>query len=554
LNISLKDPVWERGITIVAKLIEVYEKEAVEDKNLIASNTLNFIDERLKYLTAELTDVEKNVELYKKENGLTDVGSDAALFTSSASEYNKKLADLDIQIELLSSIETYLQKQGEQFEMIPSSLNIQDPTLLSLIAKFNELQLQRQRMLRGSQPDHPLVINMNEQLANLRVNIRENLRTIKNGLGITRQNLLANSARFESKKRMVPAMERELLEINRQQGVKAGLYLYLLQKREESALSLAATVSNTRIIDAPSAGYPDGPNKMTFYMMAILFGIAVPFAVLYLRDMINDKVQHLREVEKSTATPILGELAHDKTGETLVVTHGSRSVITEMFRHIRTNLQFATAGKENKVILITSGMSGEGKTFFSINLGASLVSTGKRVVVLGMDLRKPRLIKALNLSDTLGITNYLISDAVSVNDIVRPLGVMEDLFVIGSGPVPPNPAELMMSPKIGKLINILKESFDYVIIDTAPVGQVVDAFMLAPYIDSTIYLVRYNFTPKPLLETIQKIYKERKLSHPMIVLNDAKEKKGYGYGYGDDDIKKIEKLNLNKSKIRAKIK
>jgi capsular exopolysaccharide synthesis family protein len=541
LAISLMDPVSEKGINIINKLIEVYEKEEVEDKNIIASQTLHFIDERLQYLTTELSNVEKNVEQYKKQNGLTDVGSDAQLYVSNASEYNKKLADIDIQLELLNSIETYLQQQGAQFEMVPSTLNIENPSLVNLIAKFNDLQLQKQRLLRASQADHPLVININEQMASLRTNIRENLRVIKNGLNITRQNLITSSSKFENKKRQVPAMERELLEINRQQGVKEGLYLYLLQKREESAITLAATVSNSKIIDAPSAGEPIGPKSSTIYLMALLLGIGVPFAGIYIKEMINDKVQKLVDVEKLTTTPIIGEIIHNSTGEIVVVKENSNTTIAELFRLIRSNIQFAMMGKVNKIVLVTSSMSGEGKTFFSINIGSALAQTGKKVLVLEFDLRLPNLTKDLGLSKHKGVTNYLSSEKIDIDDIIQPFGSIPGLFLMNSGPIPPNPAAFMTNPKVGQLMSMLKENFDHIIIDTAPVGQVADAFSLAAYIDSTIYLVRYNFTSKTQISIIQEIYRNKKLKNPMIVLNGAsmlKNKYGYGYEYSKDNKKK----------------
>ncbi|TPE39988.1 GumC family protein [Pontibacter mangrovi] len=533
LTISLVDPVPEKGKDIINKLIEVYNKEAVEDKNLVAASTIEFIDERLKFLTTELTDVEKNVEQYKRQNELTDVSSEAQLYLQQASEYNKQLAQFEIQLDVLNSIEKYLrQQQDEQFEVVPSTLNIQDPTLLGLITKFNELQLERQRMLRTTKANNPLVQNMTDQLANLKVNILENLQNIKKGLEITRNNLQASSAQFESRIQQVPAMERELLEINRQQGIKEGLYLYLLQKREESALSLAATVSNSRVIDPAMAGdLPVKPKKQLIYLLAILLGMGMPFAFIYIKDLLNDKVETLQEVKKATATPILGEISHSEHPEKLVVRENSRSAVTELFRLARTNLQFSTVGKENKVILVTSSMSGEGKTFFSINLGASLALTGKKVVLVNFDLRKPRLMQDMGLSNDLGITNYLVSEKVAIQDIVTPVPEMYGLYAIGSGPVPPNPAELMMSPKVQHLLETLKETFDYVLLDTAPVGQVADAFTLAPYADSSVFIIRYDYTYKSQIEVIDDIYKQKKLKHPMIVLNDAKKENGYGYGY-----------------------
>ena len=533
LNINLTDPVPEKGKDIIDKLVEVYNKEAVEDKNQIAANTIEFIDERLKFLTAELTGVEKDVEQYKKRNELTDVSSEAHLYLQRASEYNKQLAEFEIQLDVLNSIESYLKSQDIQFGLVPSTLSIQDPTLLGLIGRFNELQLDRERMLRTTQPNNPLVQNMSEQLGNLRLNILENLQNIQKGLEITRKNLQASSAQFETRIQQVPSIERELLEINRQQGIKEGLYLYLLQKREEAALSLAATVSNSRIIDSAMAGdFPVKPKRQLIYILAILVGLSIPFAGLYLQDMLNDKVQEAKDVGKGTATPILGEIAHKRTDDILVVTLESKSPVAELFRLIRANLQFATAGKENKVILVTSSMSGEGKTFFSLNLAASLVLSGKKAIVMDFDFRKPGLTKSLGLQSDLGITNYLISDGLKIDDLIKPSPVLPNLFIVGSGPVPPNPAELMLLPKIKELINGLKEKFDFILIDTSPVGQVADALSLAPYINSSLFLVRYNYTHKEQLKIVDDIYKNQKLKHTMIVLNDARKGNTYGYGYG----------------------
>ncbi|GAB3203686.1 capsular exopolysaccharide synthesis family protein [Pontibacter aydingkolensis] len=533
LNISLTDAVPDKGVAIINKLIEVYDKEAVEDKNQIAANTIQFIDDRLKYLTEELTAVEKDVETYKRKNELTDVSSEAKMYLERASEYNRQLSELEIQIDVLNSIEAYLKEQQNQYELVPSTLNIQDATLLNLIAKFNELQLERQRQLHIMQPGNPIVMNINEQLGNLRVNILENLGNIKSSLTITRNNLRANSSQFESRIQKVPAIERELLEINRQQGVKEELYLYLLQKREESALSLAATVSNSRVIDPAMAGdAPVKPKKQLIYLLAFFLGLGVPFAFIYVREMLDDKVKEIRDIESVTATPVLGEISHNYSGETMVVTNESRGPVAELFRLIRANLQFAAAGKENKVILVTSSMSGEGKTFFSINLAASLVLTGKKVVVIGFDLRRPRLSQSLDIVNDIGVSNYLISDYLPVEDIIKPVPGLDGLDIIGSGPIPPNPTELMLLPKVDKLIEELKALYDYIIIDTSPVGQVADALALAPYIDSSIYLVRYNYTHKNQISIVDDIYKNRKLLHPMIVLNDAKKENGYGYGYG----------------------
>lgn len=548
LTISIQDPVPEKGEDIIKKLIEVYNKEAVEDKNLIAASTLKFIDERLSYLTTELSAVEKEVELYKRKNQLTNVSAEANMYLESANEYNKQLAEFDIQLDVLNSIENYLKNQEEgNFEVVPSALTLQDITLQGLVIQFNELQLERKRMLRTTQVHNPIVQNINDQLSNLRLNILESLKNIRKSIIINRKSLKANSNRFEARIDQVPSIERELLEISRQQGIKEGLYLYLLQKREESALSLASAVSNSRVIDSPKAGdLPVKPRKPFIYLLGMLLGIGIPFTYIYVKELLNDKLSEYKDIEKFTATPVLGEIYHNETGEVLVAVKGNRSPVAELFRLIRSNLQFATVGKENKVILVTSSMGGEGKTFFSINLASSLALPGKKVVILGFDLRKPKLTQDLGIYNNIGgISNYLISETISISDILQDVPNVPGLSIIASGPIPPNPNELMMLPKIGDLIEELKKEFDYILIDSAPVGRVSDAFCLNQYIDSSIYITRYNYTYKVQLNIIDDIYRNKKLKQPVIVLNGAKKENssgyGYGYGYGNEE----EKQDLN---------
>jgi tyrosine-protein kinase Etk/Wzc len=533
MELSLTDPVPAKGKDILNKLIEVYNRESVNEKNQAVTKTIQFIDDRLVYLTQELADVEKEVVQYLQENKMIDVAASGGVYSTTAHEYNQQVTQNEIRLDILNSVEAYLKKDENRFELVPTSLDIADPTLTGLIANFNELQNQRRRLMRINTESNPLVRNVNAQLETLRLNILETIQNIRNGLLVVRRNLQASARQFESQVRQVPSMQRDLQVISRQQGIKEGLYLYLLQKREEAALSQAITPSNSRVIDpATAGGSPVEPLAMNIYLMALLAGLAIPFAGIFLRDMLNDTIQELRDVEKATSTPILGEIGHNESGKMLVITEDSRSSSAELFRLLRANLQFAAGGKENKIILITSSMSGEGKTFFSLNLAASLVMTGKKVVVLGFDLRKPKLTQGVNLPNNIGITNYLISDTVQIEDLIQFAPEMPELAIIGSGPIPPNPAELMLLPKIGTLLDELKASFDFIILDSSPVGQVADTLALAPYIDSSLYIVRYNYTHKKQLQIIDDLYKSRKLKHPMIVLNDAKKSNSYGYSYG----------------------
>lgn len=533
MELSLTDPIPAKGMDILNKLIEVYNRETISEKNLALTKTIQFIDERLVYLTGELSDVEKDVQEYLQENRIIDQSASGGLYLNTAHGLNQQITDNEIKLEILASVESYLKKEENKFELVPTSLDIADPTLGGLISNFNGLQNQRRRLGRSVTENNPILINTNEQLEILRLNILENIKNIREGLLVVRRNLQANARQFESQVRQVPSMQRELTEISRQKGIKEGLYLFLLQKREEAALSQAITPSNSRVIDPATAdGSPIEPQATNIYLIALLAGLVIPFAVIYLRDMLNDTIQDVREVEKATPTPILGEIGHNNTDQTLVINQESRSSSAELFRLLRANMQFAAGGKENKVILVTSSMSGEGKTFFSLNLAASLVMTGKKVVVLGFDLRKPKLTQGVNLPNNIGITNYLISDTVQIEDMIQFAPEMPELAIIGSGPIPPNPAELMLLPKIGILIEELKAAFDYIILDSSPVGQVADTLALAPYIDSSLYIIRYNYTHKKQLQIIDDLYKSRKLKHPMIVLNDAKKSNSYGYSYG----------------------
>jgi capsular exopolysaccharide synthesis family protein len=546
IRLTLIESVPEKGKDIINKLLEVYSKEALEDRNSVAKTTIQFIDERLKYLTSELTNVEKDVEEFKRENQVTDVTSDAGQYLQQATSYNQQLSALNNQIDVLEGLEEYLKGQRGKYEVVPGRLSIDEPTLENLITKFNDLQLERERMLRTALPSNPLVQDINEQLATLHLGILENLHTIKQGLYITRKNMQSTSGRFRSQINKVPSIERELLEINRQQGTKSDLYLYLLEKREQAALALEATVSKSRMIDPALVDErPVSPKKSLTYLLAIIVGFGLPFSGIYIKNLLNNKIQTKRDIQRLTRTPLLGEISRNTSGSSLVITKDSTSSLAELFRLIRSNLHFATAGKENKVILVTSSMSGEGKTFFTINLSASLALIGKTVILLELDLRRPTLAKQLGLKSGPGITNYLVGkEKYSLEDIIKQHKTVRGFYLAFSGSIPPNPSELMTSKGLSNLIQELREKFDYVIIDTPPVGKVADAFGLNAVVDSTIYLMRFNYTLKSQAELIENIYVEKKLPHPMIVINDSKEVSGYGYKSHEIEKEQISLLNL----------
>ena len=532
LNLSLISPVPAKGRDIMNKLLQVYNAEAVEDKNEASASKLSFLDRRIKSLASELTGVETTVQTYKQSQQIADVGAQVSNNVEQASALQTKLADWANQIQVLQSIETYLNSPGSQYRLVPSTLGIQDQTLLALISQFNGLQLDRERLLRTNQENNPLVQNLNEQLGGLRSKILENLRNIKNGLIITSRNLRTSSGQVQAKINSAPLVERTLQAKERERALRQNIYLYLLQKREEAALALSATISNSRVIDpATVSDLPVSPNRKMTYLLGLLLGMGLPLSLLYAKGQLNNKVETKAEIEELTTTPILGEIAH-KRGGTVVVSRDNRSALAEMFGLVRANLSFATAGRENKVTLITSTVPGEGKSFISINLSNSLVLVGKKVVLLDLDLRKPALARELALRAEPGITDYLVSDRLSIADILQTSASSPGLSVISAGSVPPNPAELLASPKLAFLLHELAEQFDHILIDTPPIGLVADAFGLAPLANSTICVVRYNYTQREHVKAIEALYANKKFNSLMLVLNDSRASVSSYYGYG----------------------
>ena len=531
VTLAVTDNVPQRGIDILNKLIETYNVENVQNKNKLALSTIDFIDNRLKSLGADLNTVGQDVEQYKQEYGVADPAASAQASMNQVDDYEKQLSGIEIQRNVVKSLESYVDNNNGQFELVPSTLGLSDPTLSGLTQKYNDLQIERQRLLRTAEPNNPLVVNINDQLSSLKSNIRENLRNIHNSLNIAANNLRSNSSQYQSKIRTAPSIERGLSQRKRQEGVKEGSYQYLLQKREETALSLSATMPSSHIVDPPAAeSTPVAPKGALIYLVAFVLGGLIPASGIFAKDMLNTKVTELNDVEQ-TGAMILGELSHKENQDTLVVRRSSRTTISELFRYIRTNLNYMTDEADNKVMLITSSMKGEGKTFFSLNLGATLSLIDKKVVLLEFDLRKPDLLNGMKMKPGKGITNYINGES-TLDEIIRPSTFQENLFVVGCGTMPEDPAELLMSEKVSELFVGLKERFDYVIIDTSPVGQVADAFSLAPFADSSIYLVRYNYTDKVQLNILKDIFDNGKLNNPMVVLNDSKGDSFKGYGYG----------------------
>ncbi|MFD0763847.1 GumC family protein [Mucilaginibacter lutimaris] len=532
LNISLEDAIPQRGKDILNNLILEYNQAAIEDKNKITSNTLKFIDERLSVIAQDLSSVEKNVEQYKSSNQITDIGAESKEFITGIGANDAELNKIGIRISVLSNLENYLRTSGKSSASLPSMFGIDDPTLLGLVQQLGDIQLKRQSLLQTVPETNPIVSSFDDQITSLKQQISSAVENLKKGLQITRQQLEMKNNSFESVIKKVPVKERGLLDVMRQQEIKNNLFTYLLQKREETAMQLASGVADSRTLDAAwSSSTPVKPVKSVIYTFFLLIGVLLPIAIIYISSLLNFRITRKQDIEKVTKAPILAEISHSSESGPLLVVTKPRSMIAEQVRSLRTNLQFVISDPSKKVLLFTSSMSGEGKSFISLNLGASLAMSGKKVVILELDLRKPKLHQSLDISNDNGLSNYLIGQ-VDYSKIIKKVPIQENYYIITSGAIPPNPAELLVNGKIDELIEKLKTEFDYILLDAPPVGLVTDAQILGKFSDTTLYIVRHDYTAKSQLYAINNYYVTRKFKNLNIVMNAINLQKTYGYGYG----------------------
>lgn len=535
IQLSIKTPVPERGEDFLNSLLLEYGKAGRADKNEMAANTVDFVDIRLDSITDELNTVEGRLQNFMSRNGMANIDEQSKLFLDQASQLDQQLTTGQMQLDMLQQIQKYVSQPEKAHDLVPSSLGIQDPTLLSLIQQYNGLQLQRsQQVQSGALPNNPLIKTMDHQINELKNNISENVQNLQRGMQASINNLKQQNKIFESKIRSVPGLQRDYITIKRQQDIKQTLYIYLLQKREEASITEAASVSNSRIIDpAKTIPQPVAPKSKLIYLAAILLGLGLPGGLLYLKETLSRKISSRQEIESRTEVPIFAEIGHSPKDGPLIVLSGVRSPVAEQFRNLRTNLNFVLGTGENKkTVLITSSMSGEGKSFISLNLAMTYALLGKRTVLLDLDLRRPKLGRYLDQKDKPGISNFLAGEK-SMAELPSELSFgQQNLHFINSGPVPPNPAELLLQPAMDELISWLKENYDYVLLDTPPIGLVTDAQVLGKYADASLYIIRHGFTFKEQVDMLDKLHKEKKLSGLGIVLNDIKAGDSYRYGYG----------------------
>jgi tyrosine-protein kinase Etk/Wzc len=538
IDLTLNNPVPERGEDILNRLIYNYVQQNLSEKNEVADSTIAFIKRRLLIIGSELGDAETNIQGFKQKNSLADMTEQGKLLVSSSSQYVSDLAKIETQISIIKSVINYLRDNTINKRVLPSTLMPDNMTFSEAVQKYNDLLLERGRSLIGLTVNNPVIINLDKQIVNSRKDIEANLESTLSGLLITRTRINKQMQSADGQIRQVPATERNYLKLARQQQIKQELYIFLMQKSEETAISKTANIANSRTIDPPySDQYAFSPKKNVVYLLTFLIGALIPMFVLYTMDLLNTKVQSKADIVERTSAAILGEISHNLDSQSALINPNSRSVISEQFRALRTNLSFYLKRNDEKIILLTSSMSGEGKSFVAINLGNVLAISGKKVVLMELDLRKPSLSTKLDQQNISGFTNYIISEEMELNTIIKPLKINPNLYLISSGPIPPNPAEILMSSRTEKVLQRLKEEFDFIIIDAPPIGIVTDAQVLANFADLCIYLVRQDYTYKDQITIIDDLLQQKKMRQIGIVINDIKASVsyggGYGYGYGE---------------------
>lgn len=536
LTLTLIDAVKEKAKDVLDQLIEQYNLDAVNDKNQVAQKTNKFIENRLDTIGKQLAAIEDRVKKYKVSKNFTGLPVESQISFEVLKESNQKIINIKTQISIALGVEDMLTKESSKDDLLPETLGIDDISITQLIVKYNDLVLRRNFAKEsGAGIKNPLLVQLESQLASHKSNLIKGLSNVSNSLNLQLEEANKEAKEVISKVKSIPDTERGYVDIARDREIIVGLYQYLLKKKEETDISLAVTVSNAKIIDiAYSSNAPVSPKKKIIYLAAFFIGILIPFALIYILDLLDTKVHTKKDIESELSVPFLGDIPKSDSKEKIIIGNDVRSSTAEAFRLIRTNLDFMLASnrKQSKAIFITSTTSGEGKSFISINIAATLALSGKKVLLMGMDLRAPKVTEYLGIPDRKGVTNYITDDELSLEEITFTIPQVKGLDIIASGVIPPNPAELLMTKRIDNLFTIVKQEYDIVIVDTAPVNLVTDTLLIGKYADMFMYVVRANYLDKRLLQVPQELYNEKKLPNMAIVLNDTDPKRSYGYGYG----------------------
>jgi tyrosine-protein kinase Etk/Wzc len=540
INLTFNQTLPEKGERILNRLIKEYMQGNLDDKNRIADSTIRFIDDRLTLVLTELTGIEKDIQGFKTVNKLTDITEQSKILLQSTSDYAKQQTGQEVQLLVVQELEDFLKNSHNSSGIVPSSLIVQDPSFIATIQRYNEAQIQREKMLMSLTASHPSVLSMDQQIQNLRMDMLSSIGSIKRGIQTGLNEIKKHTSNFDKEISSVPEKERMFLDYSRQQAIKQELYLFLLKKREETAITKTSNMANSRIIDKAKAdNLPYKPKKAIILIAGLMLGFIFPFAISLGKDAITNRINTLKDITDNTHVQVLAEIGHNKEENGHIVVNHSRNLVAEQFRALRTNLQYLLTGKNDKTIMVTSSMGGEGKSFLSVNLCTVIALAGKKVLLMELDLRKPKITENLKLQKK-GFTNYLISNNDDWQKWVQKSGIHENFDVFPAGPIPPNPTELLLLPQTAALFKSVKQHYDYIVLDTPPAGMVTDAEIVGGYADVTLYMVRHHTTYKEQISLIERFHQKKSLPRINIIVNDVEFKKagygngyGYGYGYGD---------------------
>lgn len=551
LALTYTDALPERGLNILTNLLSLYGSTTIDYKSKMSENTLRFLDERLKLVAGDVSNIEKDMQNFKTSNDIVDLSAQGAVILGQLSETDSKISELDVQRDVLDNIQKYVVNRNNTNNQIPATLGIADPVIIDLLNQLYSAEFELQGIKQTSGSKNPKIEVLQETIDKLKPSILTSINNLKSGIEVSRRQLQGNNDKLNAIMNKMPVKERQLLDISRQQGIKNGIYTFLLQKREESAISAAGIVANYRILDRPEQAGMVRPEPTKIYIWYILVALVLVSLFIYFKEFSSTKLKFRSQIEGRTKVPILAEIAFqpNKLNSPVVVEEGKRTLIAEEFRELRTNLNYVTFNSKDKtkVILVTSSIPNEGKSFVAINTSISLCLTGSKVVLLEFDLRKPKISKELGVNRNKGLSTFLVG-STDAAEIIQQYPGISNLKVIPSGPIPPNPSELISSPRLKELLDYLKQQFDYIIIDSPPVGAVTDAKILAGVADATLYIVRQNYTHSSFLELIEDINKKKILPNLNIVFNGIRVtpipgyrygnaygynyRYGYGYGYG----------------------
>jgi len=535
VDLSYRDEVPERAEDILNQLIAAYDQATVNEKDKLARNTLTFVEQRLNVVAHDLDSIEKKVQQYKSGRNAVDVGTQGQLFLQNVSANDQKLSEVNMQLSVLNEVQKFVANQDNSGAIVPSTLGVTDPMLSQLMDKLYSSELEYEKLKKTVGENNPTIVAVKDQINKIKPSILQNIQSHQQSLNAAKQNLYTTNGNYNSILQAVPQKERQLLDISREQATKSNIYAFLLQKREESKLSYASAVSDHMIVDkAQSGSDPVSPKKLLIYLICMFVCFGLSIGIITIRESLTGKVLYRHEVESRTSIPIIGEVAFNKSKVPLVIESGKRSFVAEEFRKLRISLSFLGIDASHKKILVTSSISGEGKSFIAANLAVSLSLTGKKVVLVDLDLNNPSIAKIFNVTQNEGITEFLTGER-EPEEIIKRVKAHENLFFISAGTLPENPSELLANGRIKEIIDYLENIFDLVIIDTSPIVLVTDAYILSALCDATLYVIRHKYTPKMLIKRIDENNQINPITNPAIIFNGVKMrgffKNNYGYGY-----------------------